>query len=167
MWLLLVRALYPPALKSAVDQALALPDSTIIDAGCGSADWAIEMAEMYPAAHVVGIDLSHNFYEQSPANFQFIKMDITKGLPPCRSADGYAIIHARSFTGHLRDPAAFMQTAYAALRPGGLLLLGDGVARKLFDSKKENIFPRFPPVTITDAEPWPRYGSWFAGWQDM
>lgn len=48
---------------------------------------------------------------------------------------------------------------------GGLLILGDGVARKLFDNKKENIFPRFPPVS-KGKDLWPQSGSWFLGWQD-
>ncbi|KAJ7137914.1 S-adenosyl-L-methionine-dependent methyltransferase [Mycena epipterygia] len=165
MWRLLVGGLYPPALVSTVDQALAVPQPTILDAGCGSADWAIEMAETYPDAHVVGVDLSRSFYQRPPANFEFVQMDITEGLPPCRDPDGYAIIHARSLTGHLKDPAAFMRTVYTALKPGGLLILGDGVARKLFDNKKENIFPRFPPVS-KGTDKWPQSGSWFAGWQD-
>ncbi|KAJ7137888.1 S-adenosyl-L-methionine-dependent methyltransferase [Mycena epipterygia] len=174
MWRLLVGGLYPPVLSSTVDEALAAPQPTILDAGCGSGDWAFEMAEKYPGAHVVGVDLSCSFHQRPPANFEFVQMDITEGLPPCRDPDGYAIIHARSFTGHLRDPAAFIKRVYIALKHGsfeffhptsGLLILGDGVARRVFDNKKESIFPRFPPV-YKAKELWPQSGSWFVGWQD-
>ncbi|KAJ7436213.1 S-adenosyl-L-methionine-dependent methyltransferase [Mycena latifolia] len=168
MWLLIVRGLYPPALESTVKQALNVPQPTILDAGCGSADWAIQMAALYPEVHVIGVDLSRSFHERPPANFQFVQMDITENLPPCRSPDGYAVIHARSVTGHLKNPGAFIAAAYAALRPGGLLILGDGVPGRVLDNKKENIFPRFPPATATDiVEQWPAHGSWFAGWQDL
>ncbi|KAJ6483039.1 hypothetical protein DFH09DRAFT_1462182 [Mycena vulgaris] len=109
-----------------------LAEPTILDAGCGSADWfvsfripsptegAIEMAVIHAEAHVVGVDLSHSFYERAPANFQFVQMDVTEGLPPCRDAGGYDVIHARSLTRHLKNPADFLQMAYSALKPATL-----------------------------------------------
>jgi hypothetical protein len=76
MWKLLVGGLYPPALQAPVAKALGGATPIILDAGCGSAAWFVnrnlvsgvnlycrpaEMAELFPSAHVVGVDLAVHF----------------------------------------------------------------------------------------------------------
>ncbi|KAJ7772947.1 S-adenosyl-L-methionine-dependent methyltransferase [Mycena maculata] len=183
MWRLLVGGLYPPALKDTIDKVLEDPQSTILDAGCGPAIWSIEMAQMYPGVHVVGVDLARNFHERPPSNFEFIQMDLSPGLPPCRNTRGYDLIHARSLVGHLKDPKAFIRQAHGALRtgatyrrsacatpthdqrvtPGGIFILGD-LGKKIYDRDKKELPPRFPPGT-TGSEP--DNASWFVGWQQI
>ncbi|KAJ6622897.1 S-adenosyl-L-methionine-dependent methyltransferase [Mycena sp. CBHHK59/15] len=170
MWRLLVRGPYPPALSSDVDGVLSYKAGSrriVLDVGCGSARWAIDMAEMYPHAQVIGVDLARNFQRFPPSNFEFIQMDITQGLPACPVPGGYDLIHARSLTGHLKDPAAFLRVVYNALKPGGLFILADGTA-KLFDSEKNILRPRFPSVPLPDWEYSNDPGtSWFSGWMDL
>lgn len=43
----------------------------IVDMGCGTGQWAIEMAEMYPAAEVYGVDLSPIQPTWVPPNVKF------------------------------------------------------------------------------------------------
>jgi len=165
MWTLLVGGLYPPSVKTIVeDRVLGKSEPTILDAGCGSASWPIEMAKLYPNAHVVGADLARNFQEDPLSNFEFIQMDLSGGLPASRDPAGYDLIHARSFHSHLKDPAAFIRHVDAALKPGGLFILGD-LGFGVFGRDKVQLRTKFPsterdPDIHTD-------GSWFAGWLQL
>jgi len=51
-----------------------------VDIGTGSGRWVVEVADDYPTAHVVGIDLSPIQPTEVPTNAEFILMDLTGGL---------------------------------------------------------------------------------------
>ncbi|KAJ6501919.1 hypothetical protein C8R45DRAFT_924398 [Mycena sanguinolenta] len=157
MWTLLVGGPYPPTLKTIVDKALSGPHPTILDAGCGSANWCIEMAELYPNTHVIGADLARN------ADSDKFPTDLALGLPACRDPVGYDLIHSRSFHSHasfqLKDPLAFMYAVVAALKPGGLFIVGD-LAEGVFSRDKVQLRPRFPADGEENTD-----GSWTRGWQ--
>jgi SAM-dependent methyltransferase len=51
----------------------------LVDIGCGSGKWAIEMAEQYPTCEVVGLDL-FQITRHAPANCKFVVGDLNKGL---------------------------------------------------------------------------------------
>jgi ubiquinone/menaquinone biosynthesis C-methylase UbiE len=52
-----------------------------VDVGCGcSGAWTIEVAEEFPAANVIGIDLSPVQANFIPKNCKFIVGDLTQGL---------------------------------------------------------------------------------------
>ncbi|KAJ7850420.1 hypothetical protein B0H14DRAFT_3866608 [Mycena olivaceomarginata] len=88
MWTLLIGGLYPPSVKTIVeDQVLGKSEPTILDAGCGSAIWPVEMAKLYPNAHVVGADLSRNFQENPPWNFECVSSLVS--LKTHKSAVGW------------------------------------------------------------------------------
>ncbi|HEU0025868.1 MAG TPA: methyltransferase domain-containing protein [Ktedonobacterales bacterium] len=62
----------------------------ILDVGCGTARWAIEMATIFPQANVVGVDLVPPPMEEAgasdgasarPDNFAFVQGNILEGLP--------------------------------------------------------------------------------------
>ncbi|KAJ6622905.1 S-adenosyl-L-methionine-dependent methyltransferase [Mycena sp. CBHHK59/15] len=157
--------LYPSSLGSKVTELLspAGPSRAILDVGCGSGIWAIEMAEAFPHAQVIGVDLASDVKLPAPPNFRFVQMDITLDLPPSLNEVGYDIIHARCVTGHLKDPATFVQMAHKALKPGGLLILGDA-CRSTGTDKKE-LLPLYPNIDYSESDLQSR--SWFAGWQDL
>jgi tRNA G46 methylase TrmB len=52
----------------------------IVDVGTGSGRWVVEVADDYPTAHVVGIDLSPIQPTDVPSNAEFILMDLSQGL---------------------------------------------------------------------------------------
>ncbi|KAF7363998.1 S-adenosyl-L-methionine-dependent methyltransferase [Mycena sanguinolenta] len=119
------------------------------------------MAELYPNAHVIGADLAQNVQQGTPTNFQFIQTDLSEGLPACGDPVGYDLIHSRSFHSHLKDPLAFLYHVDAALKPGGLFIVGD-LAEGVFSRDKVQLRSRFP----TDGEQ-NTDGSWTRGWQKL
>ncbi|KAJ7137904.1 S-adenosyl-L-methionine-dependent methyltransferase [Mycena epipterygia] len=161
MWRLLAGGLYPASAEDKIGELMAANNPAIMDVGCGSGIWAIEMAEKYPNARVVGVDNAANVNLARPKNFEFVRMDLTVGLPPVDG--GYDIIHARCLTGHLKDPAAFVRSVYEFLKPGGLIILGE--VYKAADANKQQLTPLFPNVQYsTEAL---KTGSWLAGWQTL
>ncbi|KAF7344325.1 S-adenosyl-L-methionine-dependent methyltransferase [Mycena sanguinolenta] len=137
------------------------PPPVVLDVGSGSGSWAIEMGSSYPQAQILGVDLVIDRDLHAPSNVQFKQLDITKGLP---SVDrGYAIIHARVVTGHLKDPSVFVQAAYAALAPGGLLILCDA-CKPLWGDNSAPI-PLIPGIHVPNDAP--TAGSWWVGWMDV
>ncbi|KAF7364007.1 S-adenosyl-L-methionine-dependent methyltransferase [Mycena sanguinolenta] len=164
MWRILFGGLNPPELHEAINARLAVrdgPPPAVLDVGCGSGGWAIEMGSLYSQAQILGVDLVIHQNLHAPPNVQFKQLDITQGVPP--ASGGYAIIHARLVTGHLKDPAAFIRAAHAELAPGGLIILADGY-KSLWGDKTEPL-PLIPG--IHDPEDAPPTGSWWAGWSDF
>ncbi|KAJ7633073.1 S-adenosyl-L-methionine-dependent methyltransferase [Roridomyces roridus] len=159
MWQLMVGGLYPPEFEVAVGKALEGPEATALDAGCGSAIWCIEMAQMYPQTHVVGVDLAKNFQQHPPANFESIQADMSNGIAPCKNSGGYDLIHVRSVIYHMKDSEAFLRNVHSVLKPDGILILGDGNGL-ISGTDKEVLSPKYPTAP-TEGE------SWLAGWQQV
>jgi ubiquinone/menaquinone biosynthesis C-methylase UbiE len=64
--------------------------TAILDVGCGTARWAIEMATVFPHTNVIGVDLVPPPVEETgvalatsarPDNFAFVQGNILEGLP--------------------------------------------------------------------------------------
>ncbi|KAJ7029383.1 S-adenosyl-L-methionine-dependent methyltransferase [Mycena alexandri] len=162
LWCAFFGGLHPRPLHDAItERNMAAGGSfVVLDVGCGSGIWAVEMGNGYPQAQIIGVDLVVNTTISLPSNVQFREQDIVQeGLPPAES--GYDIIHARTLTGYLKDPTAFVQAAYSALKPGGLLILADAF-KPCWDDKSEPI-PLLPNRRVAEAAP-PPTGSWWAGW---
>ncbi|KAJ6531116.1 hypothetical protein B0H19DRAFT_470420 [Mycena capillaripes] len=52
--------LNPPPLNDAINARMAMGDGpapAVLDVGCGSGSWAIEMGNAHPQAQVLGVDL--------------------------------------------------------------------------------------------------------------
>uniref|UniRef100_UPI0035E45754 class I SAM-dependent methyltransferase n=1 Tax=Thermogemmatispora sp. TaxID=1968838 RepID=UPI0035E45754 len=54
----------------------------ILDVGCGTGQWAFELARQFPQAEVIGFDLEPAKTSSSPpANYRFVQGDLLQGLP--------------------------------------------------------------------------------------
>lgn len=59
------------------------PDvTTMLDVGSGTGIWSVEMASLFPQAHIVGVDISAaSLQYTSSSSYTFCLADILKGLP--------------------------------------------------------------------------------------
>ncbi|KAL2809005.1 S-adenosyl-L-methionine-dependent methyltransferase [Aspergillus granulosus] len=94
------------------------PPRRILDIGTGTGIWALEVAEEFPEAEIIGTDLSPIQPSFSPPNCTFIIDDAESDWAFTRD-DGFDFIHARSMGGGIADWPRLLQQAYHHLKPGG------------------------------------------------
>jgi len=95
----------------------------ILDLGTGTGLWAIEMADKFPAAHVIGSDLSPVQPQIVPPNCEFLVDDFEQDWMWRDST--FDFIHGRLLLASVTDYPKLFQRAFAALKPGGYLELHD------------------------------------------
>ncbi|EJD49917.1 S-adenosyl-L-methionine-dependent methyltransferase [Auricularia subglabra TFB-10046 SS5] len=97
----------------------------VLDIGTGSGSWAEAMAREFPHADVLGLDLvAVARTARTPENCRFENANINDGLPAYHGH--FDVVHARSITPGLSALDFFVAEAARLLRPGGVLLFGDG-----------------------------------------
>lgn len=89
----------------------------ILDVGTGTGIWAIDVADQYPSATVVGTDLSPIQPEWVPPNCSFEIDDVT--LEWTFPHNHFDFIHIRELFGCVPDWDFFFQQAYNHTKPGG------------------------------------------------
>ena len=105
-----------------IDTGVFAPPGSILDVGCGTSRWAIEMARIFPTASVTGLDI----VEPAPASrgaphriYQFIHSNVLDGLPFADAS--FDLTHMRML--FLAIPANVWPSTVAELvrvtRPGG------------------------------------------------
>ncbi|MDQ2917581.1 MAG: tetratricopeptide repeat protein [Pseudomonadota bacterium] len=104
-------------------------DIDILIAGCGTGRESIEMAQDFPGAHVLAVDLSlsslcyakRKTSELGVVNVEHAQADIMKLGSIGRT---FAVITSVGVLHHLADPMAGWRELLSLLRPGGFMLLG-------------------------------------------
>ncbi|CCE28851.1 uncharacterized protein CPUR_02540 [Claviceps purpurea 20.1] len=89
----------------------------VLDVGTGSGIWAIEFADQFPNASVVGTDLSPCQPQWVPPNICFEIDDAT--LDWTWNANHFDFIHMRYIVGGIQDWTALFKEAYRCCAPGG------------------------------------------------
>ncbi|CAG8450186.1 12742_t:CDS:2 [Ambispora leptoticha] len=70
----------------------------VIDIGCGSGIWILDMAQQYPNSTFVGIDISPILpSEGCPTNVKFVQHNVLDGLPFANSS--FDLVHEKFMTG--------------------------------------------------------------------
>jgi SAM-dependent methyltransferase len=114
----------------AAPRSLGKPDAVdILIAGCGTGQHAIETAQRFPTARILGIDLSlaslAYAQRQSRAlgltHLQYAQADI---LQMQALGESFDLIEASGVLHHLIDPLAGWRALIAILRGGGIMRLG-------------------------------------------
>lgn len=93
----------PPALRGK-------PFQNILDLGCGSGRWVLDMAYHYPDAEIIGVDISSTLVEYARAraktmnryNVKFISFDALEGKMSELGRGSYDLINLRFAVGWLR-----------------------------------------------------------------
>lgn len=89
----------------------------ILDIGTGTGIWAIDMAEQFPNAQIIGTDLSPIQPSWIPPNVQFELDDAESEWT--FEHDHFDFIHVRCLLGAISDWPRLFAQAYKALKPGG------------------------------------------------
>ena len=107
----------------------------VVDLGCGTGACAILLAEM--GHRVTAVDGAAGMLEharrsaqQAGVEIDFIERDMDRAGLPGASAD---VVTLRNVLWTLEAPAAALRLAHRLLRPGGVVLVSDGLWRKRAD----------------------------------
>jgi SAM-dependent methyltransferase len=93
-------------------------DFRILDLGCGTGIWAIDMADEFPRASVFGVDLSPIQPEWVPGNCRF-HVDDYEDEWTYREDEKFDYIHGRALSGTVADWPNFYRQVRQNLKPGG------------------------------------------------
>ncbi|RBQ85158.1 hypothetical protein VDGD_00715 [Verticillium dahliae] len=122
IWRLLLRgSLYTAPLPSPPAEGEDPPADgslRILDLGCGTGIWAIDMADEFPYAHVYGVDLSPIQPDWVPPNCKF-HVDDYEDAWTYGPDERFDYIHGRALSGTSGDWARFYRNVREHLVPGG------------------------------------------------
>ncbi|KDQ21624.1 hypothetical protein BOTBODRAFT_26057 [Botryobasidium botryosum FD-172 SS1] len=92
----------------------------ILDLGCGTGVWAVEMARQYPHCDVVGVDLAPVQSKDRPDNCRIEVDDINLGLEHFYGQ--FDLVHARLISSGIKDYHSLVDQISQIVRPGGLFI---------------------------------------------
>jgi len=94
-----------------------IPNPNVIDLGTGTGIWAIDFADQYPDASVLGIDLSPIQTQWVPPNLKFMVDDAESDW--LHKPESFDYVHTRHTIQAFRDWPTLFSRAYHHLKPGG------------------------------------------------
>lgn len=163
---------------------LIIQPRSILIAGCGTGEYALQAAKRYPQAEVLAIDISLTSLAYAKRqnekfhlkNIQWKQADILK--MPITYAGKFDLIESMGVLQHLADPQAGLLKCAALLKPNGFLRLGLYItqARQLI-----HFIQQFYPFSASLSPPlfrkWraqlidlmskEKWGSTLATWHDL
>ncbi|KAF8542380.1 S-adenosyl-L-methionine-dependent methyltransferase [Trichophaea hybrida] len=95
----------------------------ILDCGTGTGIWAIDAADKYPSAEVIGTDLSPIQPSWVPPNCKFEVDDIMQTWTFQDNSFDY--VHSRNLAQCIEDWDKYMSQIYRVTKPGGYCELGE------------------------------------------
>ncbi|KAF4945306.1 hypothetical protein FGADI_12046 [Fusarium gaditjirri] len=93
--------------------------ATAVDIGTGTGIWAMEFADRFPNASVIGTDLAPIQPGWIPPNLEFQIEDCTQEWT--FQPNSFDYIHMRWLVGSIADWKSLFKEAYKCLKPGGYI----------------------------------------------
>jgi len=118
-------SVFGPTSRQLLDHLPPRPGHLVVDLGCGPGRTTAMLADVFPAAGVVGIDRSAAFVAEAAAaqgrrRCTFVVGDVARTPLPVRPA---AVLYARFLLVHLPDPLEVLARWTGELAPRGLLVV--------------------------------------------
>lgn len=129
----------------------------ILDLGCGGGLWAFEMADEFPQAEVVGVDVAPIQPLDMPPNCEFELCDLAQPTLPYPS-NHFDVIHARCISTAIIDYPALLREITRMLRPGGMILLVEMDHVPIADGKRSAV-PTLGAVSTVQPSGAPGWSS--------
>ncbi|CAK7240835.1 MAG: hypothetical protein STHCBS139747_002283 [Sporothrix thermara] len=123
----LQHAIFVLLLKGQLARSPIKEPQRVLDIGTGTGIWAIEFAQMYPSAEVIGTDLSPIQPDFVPPNCRFEIDDAEDEW--AYGPSPFDFVHLRLLWHSFSDPRAILKAAYDNLRPGGYVEWQDYMSR--------------------------------------
>ncbi|KAI0188172.1 S-adenosyl-L-methionine-dependent methyltransferase [Xylaria flabelliformis] len=121
----------------------------VLDVGCGTGIWAIDFADQYPHAEVVGVDISPSQPQWIPPNLKFEIDDITQ--PWTYAPNSFDYIHMRWLIGAIPNWYTVFREIFQTLKPGGI-----------FESKESSAIIQSDDGTVPYGSAMDQWGRVFA-----
>jgi len=118
------------------------PGKRLLDLGCGTGRWTILLAER-TGCGAVGIDHSPEMLARARAKDAQGRVKWALGnvcVPPVLS-ESFDCALMSLMLHHLDEPVLAFSAAFAALRPGGVLLVRQGTLEQIADDPAHRFFP--------------------------
>jgi len=114
----------------------------LLDLGCGTGRWTIPLAER-TGCEAVGVDSSPEMLAKARAKDEKRRVTWLLGdvLAPPVPPESCDCVLMSLMLHHLEEPVAAFRAAFAALRPGGALLVRQGTLEQIVDDPAHRFFP--------------------------
>jgi ubiquinone/menaquinone biosynthesis C-methylase UbiE len=125
----------------------------VLDVGTGTGIWAIDFAEQFPGAEVIGTDISPTQPSWVPPNLKF-ELDDAQ-LDWTFPDNHFDFIHMRLMMGSIKDWPALYKQVYRCLKPGGWFEHHDYDPRVFCDDgsvKPDSAWHQWGPIFLDAGE---------------
>ncbi len=96
---------------------------SVLDVGTGTGIWGIEVAQEFPQAEVLGLDINPTPPQATPDNFKYVVSNFEDPWPVEKGQTDF--VHGRMVLIGLKNHRKFIHEAFESLIPGGWFELQD------------------------------------------